>query len=49
MDVTGKVFIKKYLSASLKTELDIRGVSSGIYFLKVETESGVFVKKVVKE
>lgn len=43
------VFEKKISSAQWPVNTDISGFPSGIYFLKIETEESVFIRKIVKE
>jgi hypothetical protein len=47
-NVHGQV-IQTLTSANLKTEIDISKIAKGIYFVKVETEKGIAVKKFIKE
>jgi 1,4-alpha-glucan branching enzyme len=46
-DLSGKVIISQ-TSDSNKAQLDIRGVESGIYLLKIETTEGMISRKIIK-
>ena len=48
VDVQGKI-IQKIRINSLKKEIDISSLDKGIYLLRMETEKGTVVKKMVKE
>ncbi|MCP4443162.1 MAG: T9SS type A sorting domain-containing protein [Aureispira sp.] len=47
MDATGKV-IKNVQIQSSRTELDISDLANGIYFIRVEQQKGIGVKKIIK-
>ena len=47
-DLIGKEFLSQTISG-YKKEIDIRFLSSGIYFLDLQTEQGIIVKKFIKE
>lgn len=50
-DIAGKrLFTKdRNLENTLETDVDLRNVSNGIYFIKVSSENGIFSKRIVKE
>ena len=47
-DILGNLILQQSLQ-EVKTTLNISDLSSGIYFIKVETKNGVIIKKLVKE
>jgi len=48
-DVLGHVIIKQDAGqSSMKTTIDLSGLSGGIYFINVKTDKGFFKKKIVK-
>jgi len=47
-DIQGKLVLEKPLALN-KTEIDMKDLSKGVYVLKIESEEGVFLEKVVKE
>lgn len=47
-DVQGRLIDKKIVN-ELNSKIDISNHSKGIYFLKIETENGLFSEKIVKE
>lgn len=47
-DITGKVYNIKVVESGKGLSIDIAELSNGIYFLKIETESGLICKKIVK-
>jgi len=49
-DVTGKVVLSlnDFSAANSQTALDLRGVSSGIYFVKISSENQNTVKRIIK-
>ena len=46
--LTGNV-VTDMLKGPVRNEIDIRFLSSGIYFLDLQTEQGIIVKKFIKE
>jgi len=48
-DIVGRKLLSFDSLTSFNTTLDISHLNSGIYFIKIVTESGVVVKKVVKQ
>jgi PKD repeat protein len=52
MNALGQILMERaedHAGGGLQTELDVRGLANGIYYLEVRTELGVFAVKVVKE
>jgi hypothetical protein len=50
IDLQGRLLSKiEYISSDLNQNLDLSGNGSGVYFLKVESDAGFSVKKVVVE
>jgi hypothetical protein len=47
-DVQGRVLVS-ILENDTNCQLDISGKSNGIYFLKIKTESGIKISKIVKQ
>ena len=47
-NLLGKEFLSQPVS-SFKKEIDINSFSSGIYFLELQTEQGIFMRKFIKE
>lgn len=47
-DIQGRI-LEKHFEEANTSRLDISGKSKGVYFLKVYTESGIKVEKIVKE
>jgi len=45
IDVNGKMIHKTYNN----TEIDVKGLSDGMYYLRIKTDKGIFSKKFVKE
>jgi bacillolysin len=50
-DVSGKLLFSENegLKNATETNIDLTGMSSGIYFIKVNSENGIFSKRIVKE
>lgn len=50
-DVSGKLLFSEddSLKNATETNIDLIGMSSGIYFIKVNSENGIFSKRIVKE
>lgn len=48
VDVTGKI-IDNLQFITNNSEIDVSGFPDGIYFVKIQTENGVFVEKLIKE
>jgi Secretion system C-terminal sorting domain len=48
-DVKGVTFKEEKLSTSKHFEIDLSNIKQGIYFLHIETDKGVFVKKVIRQ
>jgi len=48
-DVYGRKMLEQKAEGRKQNEIDISGLSAGIYFVKIITEKGVAVKKVVKQ
>jgi len=46
-DVVGKQVSKETRSENTITEIDMNGLSEGIYFVKVNTKYGMLTKKIV--
>ena len=49
LDITGKVVSSHQITTSLNHQINISHLSAGIYFVKINTEAGEIVRKVVKE
>ncbi|MCL2312148.1 MAG: T9SS type A sorting domain-containing protein [Firmicutes bacterium] len=48
-DVFGRKLIEQKAEGRRQKEIDITEFSLGVYFVKITTEKGVIVKKVVKQ
>lgn len=49
-DITGRVVLKEYMDEALSSyNLNIKQLASGVYNLKIYTESGIVYKKMIKE
>jgi hypothetical protein len=49
LDITGKIVSSHQITTSLNHQINISHLSAGIYFVKINTEAGEIVRKVVKE
>ena len=48
-DVTGKlVLFKKDVEFSRNTQLDVSGLKSGVYYIRINSENGIATKKLIK-
>ncbi len=47
LNVQGQL-IKILTSSKVKTNIDVSSLSNGVYFLEMETEKGIIVKKIIK-
>lgn len=49
-DLAGKIILSKSsLEAQTETTLDLTNAANGVYFVKIETENGKTVKRIIKE
>lgn len=47
LDITGQVIYTKGQIATSKTQIDLNSIAEGVYFVKVKTENGKTVKKIL--
>ena len=48
MNAIGEIIYSKQAITG-KTEIDLSELAQGVYFLQVQTQSGIITKKVIKE
>ena len=48
-DITGKTIKNFQINSFSNFQIDISHVQNGIYFLKIETENGVYTQKIIKQ
>jgi len=49
LDIQGKIIFKKNVNIENKTELPVQNLAPGIYFVKVKTNSEIFILKLFKK
>ncbi len=46
-DITGKIIFSKDVASNVSTKIDISNQPAGIYFIKINTETGIYTKKLI--